>query len=160
MTTSGFYKLIETDQILYAPNYVYGVGVELLRGAKDSYSYPVDGWYWFNSQQLAEDFFGEEFNPPTPPPPPQTFEDWDMFNGLMLADTAFQQYTGQCLQLAPALALALPAALAQIADKGISSFALIYGGFRQVVNPSQVDRERWKGFARSANLSIQFIDLI
>jgi hypothetical protein len=160
MITSGFYKLTESNYIIYAPNYVYGAGVELLRGAKDSYSYPVDGWRWFDTKEIAETFFGVEFNPPEPPPPPQTFENWDMFNAMMLQDIGFQQYTGACLQSAPAIALSIPAALSQIADKGINSFALVYGGFLMVANPTQTDRQRWKGYAESANLRVEFLDLI
>lgn len=160
MTTSGFYKITETDEILYAPNYVYGLGVELIRGAKDSYSYPVDGWYWFDTVEEAEVYLGGEYTPPDQTPPVQTFENWDMFNGMMLQDTGFQQYTGTCLQTAPAVALALPSALAQIADKGISSFALVYGGFIQITSPTQTDRNRWKGYAQASNLPIEFINLI
>jgi hypothetical protein len=160
MITSGFYKLNEDGKIAYAPNYVYGAGVELLRGAKDSYVYPKDGWRWFDAEELAESFFGVEYDPPEQSPPPQTFENWDMFNAMMLQDRGFQQYTGACLQAAPAIALSLPAALAQIADKGINSFALVYGAFVQIVNPQQTDRDRWKGYAEASNLSIAFIDLI
>ena len=58
MDTSGFYKYVEeTNELLYAPNFVYSPTVTLLKEHKDTYNYPDDGWYWFNSQETAYDFF-------------------------------------------------------------------------------------------------------
>ena len=54
MDTSGFYKL-EDDNWIFAPNFVYGPGVELLREKKDEYDYPVDGWYWFNDSPIQNE---------------------------------------------------------------------------------------------------------
>ena len=56
MDTSGFYKL-DGDQLLYGPNFVYGPTFTLLREDKDQYTYPVDGWYWFDSEQLAREYW-------------------------------------------------------------------------------------------------------
>jgi len=47
---AGFYK-IKDGQMLYAENYVEGQGYVLVAENKDSYEYPVDGWYWFNSEE-------------------------------------------------------------------------------------------------------------
>jgi hypothetical protein len=47
-TTSGFYRQTEELTWEYAPNFVYGPGVELVREKKDSYIYPVEGWYWYD----------------------------------------------------------------------------------------------------------------
>jgi len=52
--TSGFYKL-DGEELLFAPNGVYHQNFTLLREEKDSYTYPVDGWEWFNSQEEAEE---------------------------------------------------------------------------------------------------------
>jgi hypothetical protein len=53
--TSGFYKL-EDDNWLYAPNFVYGPNYELLRENKDSYTYPVEGWEWYDESPIEESF--------------------------------------------------------------------------------------------------------
>lgn len=52
--TQGFYKLQE-QELYYAPNSVYGPleEFELHKENKDNYIYPVDGWYWFNSEEEA-----------------------------------------------------------------------------------------------------------
>lgn len=54
--TQGFYKK-QNNEIQYAPNYIEGNGYVLISSEKDTYEYPVDGWYWFNSEILANDFF-------------------------------------------------------------------------------------------------------
>ena len=39
----GFYKL--DGDLIYGPNFVYNKDYELLKENKDTYSYPIDGWY-------------------------------------------------------------------------------------------------------------------
>jgi hypothetical protein len=56
MEESGFYKL-EGESILFSPNQVSHKDFELKRIIKDTYSYPVQGWYWFNTLEEAETFF-------------------------------------------------------------------------------------------------------
>lgn len=51
----GFYKL--DGDLLYGPNFVYGPTFELLKEEKDAYTYPVEGWYWFDSEEEACSFF-------------------------------------------------------------------------------------------------------
>ena len=46
--TSGFYKQAEDGAWMYAPNFVYGLNFELLKENKDTYTYPVDGWVWYD----------------------------------------------------------------------------------------------------------------
>lgn len=51
-----FYKLIDER------NYIFGSEVlsaeyQLLTEDKDIYTYPIDGWYWFNSEEEAREFF-------------------------------------------------------------------------------------------------------
>lgn len=46
--TAGFYK-IRDNQMFYAPNFVEGHGYILLAQDKNNYEYPIDGWYWFDS---------------------------------------------------------------------------------------------------------------
>ena len=55
MDTNGFYKL-DAD-LLYGPNYVLNANYELRRETKDQHTYPIDGWYWFDSKEQARLFF-------------------------------------------------------------------------------------------------------
>jgi hypothetical protein len=49
----GFYKL-DGEDILYAPNFVKAPNFTLLKEDKDTYEYPKDGWYWFNTEEEAK----------------------------------------------------------------------------------------------------------
>lgn len=53
---SGFYKL--DGSLLYGPNYVLNANYQLYREQYETYTYPVDGWYWFDSEEEAKAFFG------------------------------------------------------------------------------------------------------
>jgi hypothetical protein len=53
--TSGFYKL--DGELLYAPNFVLNANYELRKETKDNHEYPVDEWYWFDSEVEAKTFF-------------------------------------------------------------------------------------------------------
>ena len=55
MDTSGFYKL--DGSLLYGPNYVLNANYELRRETRNDHSYPVDGWYWFDTEEEARLFF-------------------------------------------------------------------------------------------------------
>jgi hypothetical protein len=55
MNTSGFYKLDEI--LLYGPNYVLNANYKLYCETYDQYQYPVDGWYWFDTEEEARLFF-------------------------------------------------------------------------------------------------------
>lgn len=55
MDTSGFYKL--DGSLLYGPNYVLNANYELRRETRDDHSYPIDGWYWFDTEEEARLFF-------------------------------------------------------------------------------------------------------
>lgn len=54
---SGFYKK-DGDNLIYGPNFVLNKDYELTKENKDSYSYPVDGWVWFDNEDDAYDYFG------------------------------------------------------------------------------------------------------
>ncbi len=56
MDTSGFYRL-DGDQLLCGPNFVYHRDYSLMRDNHTEYTYPVDGWYWFDSEQDARAHF-------------------------------------------------------------------------------------------------------
>ena len=51
-----YYKLDQT-QLLSGPN-VEGEGYSLSESNADPVTYPVDGWYWFNTEDEARAFFG------------------------------------------------------------------------------------------------------
>ena len=51
-----FYKLIDEVNYTYGPE-VISAEYQLLAEDKDTYAYPVDGWYWFNSEEEAREFF-------------------------------------------------------------------------------------------------------
>lgn len=55
--TNGFYKK-ENDQLIYGPNFVLNMNYELRSETHDQHTYPVDGWYWFDSDVEAYAFFG------------------------------------------------------------------------------------------------------
>jgi hypothetical protein len=55
---SGFYKL--DGILLYAPNFVLNANYELYKEQANNYTYPVDGWSWFDSEQEAYAFFNLE----------------------------------------------------------------------------------------------------
>jgi hypothetical protein len=55
--TSGFYKY-ESETLLYGPTQVTGPYYDILRENRTDYTYPVYGWHWFESEELAREFFG------------------------------------------------------------------------------------------------------
>lgn len=54
--TSGFYKL--DGELLFGPNFVLNANYELRRQTRGQYTYPIDGWHWFDSEEEARAFFG------------------------------------------------------------------------------------------------------
>ena len=54
--TSGFYTLNE-GKLFCAPNAVRAPTFDLFRKDKDTYTYPIGGWYWFDTKYDAEVFF-------------------------------------------------------------------------------------------------------
>jgi len=52
-TTEGFYKL-DGENWLYAPNFVYAPEFTLEKEFKDNYTYPMDGWSWYNVSPIPE----------------------------------------------------------------------------------------------------------
>jgi len=49
----AFYKLID-DVLHCGPNYVYAPEYTLIADNYQEYTYPVDGWYWFDSATEAQ----------------------------------------------------------------------------------------------------------
>lgn len=65
---SGFYKLDNTE-LLYGPNFVLNTNFNLYKEQKDTYTYPIDGWYWFDDENQARTFFGLPLAVEDPPIP-------------------------------------------------------------------------------------------
>ena len=59
MMTKGFYKN-DDGMVLHGPTMVSNTNYVLNDDLKDTYTYPVDGWYWFDSVEEAYLFFGLE----------------------------------------------------------------------------------------------------
>lgn len=53
---AGFYKN-DNLVLLYGPNFVLNNNYELRIENKDSYEYPIDGWYYFDNEDDAYSFF-------------------------------------------------------------------------------------------------------
>jgi hypothetical protein len=60
----AFYKL-ENNEILLSGNWVEGPYYVLVEQDKDKLEYPVDGWYWFDTNEEAYTFLN--YNPPEIP---------------------------------------------------------------------------------------------
>jgi len=50
----SFYKR-NGEELLVAPNFVHAPDYSLTAGTKDEHTYPVDGWYWFDTLDAAMD---------------------------------------------------------------------------------------------------------
>ena len=50
--TDGFYRS-QDGQLIYGRFYVLHQDYELHRHLKDTYTYPIDGWAWYDSEDLA-----------------------------------------------------------------------------------------------------------
>ena len=57
----GFYKL-EENILLYSDGSLYNKNYELHQNLKDTYDYPIDGWYWFSSLEDACNYYKLDIN--------------------------------------------------------------------------------------------------
>lgn len=55
---AAFYKKTEENELVFGVSRVFGPGFTLKYEERESYNYPVDGWYWFDSEKDAREFFG------------------------------------------------------------------------------------------------------
>jgi len=61
----SFFKL-DDEILLEAPTTVMGPDYDLYAESHTEYEYPVEGWYWFDSELEARIFFGLPIDPDTP----------------------------------------------------------------------------------------------
>jgi hypothetical protein len=54
---AGFYKL-ENGQLIYGPTFISGPGFEIFANDKDNHTYPINGFYWFDTLEEACNHFG------------------------------------------------------------------------------------------------------
>lgn len=52
LDTSGFYKN-DNGTLLFGPNFVLNANYELRRETHEQHNYPIDGWFWFDTEQDA-----------------------------------------------------------------------------------------------------------
>jgi|688.fasta_scaffold2270326_2 hypothetical protein len=71
MNTQGFYKYTN-NELFYGPNFVINANYELIAENHEQYTYPVDGWSWFDSELEAKAFFNIPISEPSEPNPPFT----------------------------------------------------------------------------------------
>lgn len=57
-SSSGAFFKLDGETLLAGPNFVHAPTFSLYRGEHASYAYPVDGWYWFDSEAEACSYFG------------------------------------------------------------------------------------------------------
>jgi len=96
----------------------------------------------------------------TPKPTPEPIPNWDGFNATMLGDASFNLATGTVMGIAPAVALALPAALTQVSTNGIAAFALTYGAFVSIASVPLETRQSWSAIAEANHLPADFTAVI
>ncbi len=58
----SFYKN-DSGVVLCGPNFVLNREYTLESGLHDTYTYPIDGWYWFDNIVDVYNFFGIEYTP-------------------------------------------------------------------------------------------------
>jgi len=54
-----FYKK-DNNELMSAPNFVAMPDVTLMAEDKDTYEYPVNGWYWFDTLDEAIEFYANK----------------------------------------------------------------------------------------------------
>jgi len=60
MNIAGFYKTDDGETLICAPNYIDAPDYTLVKELKDTYTYPLHGWTWFNSEEEAKAVLLEE----------------------------------------------------------------------------------------------------
>lgn len=48
----------DNDSLIIGDNFVYAPTFTLTKETKDEFMYPIEGWYWFETIEEANEFFG------------------------------------------------------------------------------------------------------
>jgi hypothetical protein len=108
----GFYKFTG-DFLSYASTGIYAPNFTLTAADHESATYPVNGWYWFDSQSQAEAFYG--INGTTP-------GRWLEFGAALAQDLTVNTFVGSLVQIAPVLHLMVGVGLGQAAQGDMRTF--------------------------------------
>jgi hypothetical protein len=111
-----------------------------------------------HTEPISEEAYRELVASSTPEPTPQP--NWEQFVGQMLIDPDFNQLLTAALTAAPAAAVGLPTALAQVATHGVSQFEQVYRVVIEAGGASDGIRAVWRGYAQAANLPESFVSII
>lgn len=57
----GFYKK-DNEQILEGENCIFTPNISMTKETKDDFTYPIEGWYWFDTKEEASVFFNIEIS--------------------------------------------------------------------------------------------------
>lgn len=112
MSHPGFYKFTN-DLLQYAGTSVYAPGFTLTAANHADYIYPVDDWYWFDSLQIAEAFWGLNG---------QSDARWVEFGAALAADQPINQWFGGLFPQAPVLHGMISVGLGQAAQGDSRTF--------------------------------------
>ena len=113
----GFYKFTG-DFLSYASTGIYAPNYTLLAEDHATITYPVNGWFWFNSQSEAESYFGING---------ATAGKWLEFGAALAADPAINQFVATIAQAAPVLHLMIGVGLGQAAQGDVRTFLEAWG---------------------------------
>lgn len=90
----SFYKM-DTDILLVADGFVYAPAFTLQADLHETYTYPMDGWYWFDTEEEAHTALD-----PVPVPP-------TIYELLLAGDTTEENKVSAKLDLSSKLDLSL-----------------------------------------------------
>jgi hypothetical protein len=108
----GFYRF-DNELLSYAATSVYAPNYTLLAENHVTIAFPVNGWFWFNSQSEAESYFGINGT---------TAARWLEFGAVLAADPAINQFVAAIAQAAPVLHLMIGVGLGQAAQGDVRTF--------------------------------------
>ena len=120
-TSAGFYRF--ADRLSYATSAVYAPNITLLAGDRETYAFPVEGWYWFDSLLEAEQFFSVNG---------AAASQWVQFGTTVMADPAVNAMLGALFQSAPGLYGGLIIGLQRASDGDFTVFLNAWNGSRQI----------------------------
>jgi hypothetical protein len=117
MINPGFYKFTG-DFLSYASTGIYAPNFTLRAEDRSSATYPVDGWFWFDSKAEAEAYFGING---------AAAGRWLEFGAALAADAAINQFVAAVAQSAPVLHLMIGVGLGQASQGDARTFLEAWG---------------------------------
>lgn len=150
MSFPGFYKF--SDDILhYAATSIHAPDFVLLAANHADYTYPTGGWYWFDSRQQAEAFWGING---------QSNARWLEFGAALAADALINQFFGGLLSTAPVLHSMLGVGLGQAAQGDSRTFVTAWSAARSQGLITDLLVQHLATLARAHDLPTSFINAL